>query len=259
MPRSKDVTTSSTKELVSERSAQEEQARIDLAALYRLFVHFGWTDLTYTHISARVPGEPSHLLINPYGLLFEDITASNLIKISFDGKVLSGANPYNKAGHIIHSAVLMARPEIGFVIHSHTRAGVAVSAMQCGLLPISQHANVVRQTLAYHAYAIAEEEPEECARLTHDLGHNYVMILHNHGLLACGRTAAEAFLYHYFLQMACEIQVDALRSGEKWIVPAEEAVQGLSAWGSPRTKPWGQVQWKALFAMLERKDPSFKS
>jgi len=253
------VTTSSLKEISSQPSATEEQVRIDLAALYRLFVHFGWTDLTYTHISARVPGEPSHLLINPYGLLFEDITASNLVKISFEGEVLSGAHGYNKAGHLIHSFVLTARPEIGFVIHSHTTAGAAVSAMQCGLLPLSQHANAIRQTLAYHPYAIASEGPEECASLTQDLGDKYVMILHNHGLLACGRTAAEAFLYHYFLQRACEIQVDVLRSGERCILPAEEAVQGLSEWGAPRAKPWGDVQWKALVTMLERRDPSFKS
>src|SRR6185503_2451111 len=111
-------------------STAEWQARVDLAALYRLFVHFGWTDLTYTHISARVPGEPEHLLLNPYGLLFEEITASNLNKMSFDGKVLSGAHGYNKAGHIIHTAILQARPEINFVIHSHTLAGAAVSAMR---------------------------------------------------------------------------------------------------------------------------------
>jgi ribulose-5-phosphate 4-epimerase/fuculose-1-phosphate aldolase len=249
----------STREIVPECSAQEWQARIDLAALYRVFVHFGWTDLTYTHISARVPGEPEHLLINPYGLLFEEITASNLNKMNLEGKVLSGAHGYNKAGHLIHSAVLKARPEIDFVIHSHTRASAAVSAMRCGLLPISQHANVVRETLAYHPYAIADEGPEECARLAHDLGEKYLMILHNHGVLACGRTAGEAFLYHYFLEAACEIQVDVVRSGEEWIAPGEEAVRGLATWGAPRSKPWGDVQWKALLRMLERKDPSFKN
>jgi ribulose-5-phosphate 4-epimerase/fuculose-1-phosphate aldolase len=129
--------------------------------------------------------------------------------------------------------------------------------MQCGLLPISQHASVVREALAYHPYAIAED-PEEPARLINDLGDKYLMILHNHGIFACGRTAGEAFLYHYFLEMACEVQVDVMRSEQKWIVPGEEAVGGLSAWGAPRSQPWGDVQWKALLRMLERKDPSFK-
>jgi ribulose-5-phosphate 4-epimerase/fuculose-1-phosphate aldolase len=253
------MATSSKTEIVPGCSVQEGQARVDLAALYRLFVHFGWTDLTYTHISARVPGEPEHLLLNPYGLLFEEITASNLNKMSFDGKVLSGAHGYNKAGHIIHTAILQARPEINFVIHSHTLAGAAVSAMRCGLLPISQHANVVRETLAYHPYAIADEGPEECARLACDLGDKYLMILHNHCVLACGRTPGEAFLYHYFLEMACEVQVNLVRSGQEWITPAEEAMKGLSTWGGPRPKPWGDLQWKALLRMLERKDPSFRS
>lgn len=238
---------------------EEWQTRVDLAALYRLFDHYNWTDLTYTHISARVPGEPEHYLINPYSLLFDEITAPNLIKVDFEGRLLSGEYPYNNVGHYIHMSILQARPEINYIIHSHTRAGMAVSAMKCGLLPISQHANTVLGTLAYHDYAEIDENLEECARLTLDLEGHYLMVLRNHGLLACGRTAAEAFLYHYFLQMACEVQVDVLRAGQDWITPSEEAQASLSAWGMPRPKPWGDKQWSALLRALERKDSSFKS
>jgi ribulose-5-phosphate 4-epimerase/fuculose-1-phosphate aldolase len=240
------------------RTIEEQQARVNLAALYRLFVHYGWTDLTYTHIAARVPGEAGCYLINPYGLLFEEITASSLNKVEFSGRVVSGQHPYNKAGHLIHTSVLQARPEINYVIHSHTRAGAAVSAMKCGLLPLSQHANVIRGILAYHPYAVADEGPEECERLVADLGGNYLVILHNHGLLACGRSAGEAFLNHYFLEMACEIQVDVLRSGESWIAPDDSVLEELAAWGRPRPKPWGDKQWAAMLRLLDRKDSSFR-
>ncbi len=240
-------------------SSEEQEARVNLAALYRLFVHYGWTDLTYTHIAARVGGEDDCYLINPYGLLFEEITASSLNKVEFSGSVVSGEHPYNKAGHLIHTSVLKARPEINFVIHSHTRAGAAVSAMKCGLLPLSQQANVIRGTLAYHPYAVVDEGPEECARLVRDLGDKHLMILNNHGLLACGRSAGEAFLYHYFLEMACEIQVDVLRSGEEWIAPDESVVEALAAWGGPRPKPWGDKQWMAMLRLLDRKDPSYRN
>ena len=240
-------------------SSLEWEARVDLAALYRISVHYGWTDLTYTHISARVPDEPDQYLINPYSMLFDEITASSLVKVNYEGKLVGGQFPYNKVGHSVHTAVLQARPEINYVLHSHTRAGVAVSAMQCKLLPISQPANVILGTLAYHSYAIVEEGPEEQKHLVKDLGDKYLMVLHNHGLLACGRTAAEAFLYHYFLETACEIQVDALRAGQDCIRPSDAAVAGLSAWGMPRPEPWGAKQWAALIRMIDRKDPSFKT
>lgn len=237
----------------------ERQARIDLAAMYRLFHHFGWSDLTYTHLSARVSEERPQYLINPYGLLFDEITASNLVLVDFDGNVVRGDHPYNLAGHIVHTAVLQSRPEIRFVLHSHTRAAVAVSAMRCGLLPVSQPALVVSGTLAYHAYGIAEENAEEGRRLVNDLADNYAMLLQNHGVLVCGRTAAEAFLYHYFLQSACEIQIDLLRTGSDYVTPGEEPAEKLAAWGSPRDKPWGEKQWEALLRLMDRKDPSFRT
>lgn len=243
----------------SELTSDQWQARVDLAALYHLFVHYRWTDLTYTHLSARVPGKPDHYLINPYGLLFDEITASNLIEVDAQGRVVQGQASYNKAGHVIHTTILRARPEINFVLHSHTRAGAAVSAMRSGLLPLSQPAMVVLGTVAYHPYAVTEEEPEECARLSGDLGDKYVMILHNHGLLVCGRTAAEAFLYHYFVQSACEIQTAVMNAGGDYVMPSPDAVATLSAWSAPRPEPWGSKPWLALLRMLDRTSPSFRS
>jgi ribulose-5-phosphate 4-epimerase/fuculose-1-phosphate aldolase len=240
-------------------SHAEWQARMDLAALYRVFVHFGWTDLTYSHLSARVPGEIDTYLIHPYGALFEEVTASSLIKVDFDGKAVNGGLRYSQVGHLIHTLILRSRPEINYVLHSHTRAGIAVSAMRCGLLPISEHANAVLGTLAYHQYGVIAESRDDCRRLTSDLGNKYLMMLHNHGLLACGRTAGEAFLYHYFLERACEVQADVAHSGQDWIMSPEPAVAELSAWGAPRAEPWGGQQWAALVRMLERKDPSFRT
>jgi ribulose-5-phosphate 4-epimerase/fuculose-1-phosphate aldolase len=241
-------------------SDAEWQARVDLAALYRLFVRYGWTDLIYTHISARVPDEPGNYLINSYGLFFDEITASSLIKVSLDGKVLDERGlEYNPAGHLIHSAVLKARPEINFVLHTHTRAGVAVSAMKCGVLPLSQHSNLIRDTIAYHEYAQVTSDDEECERLARDIEDKYLMVMHNHGLLACGRTAAEAFWYHYYLEMSCKIQVDVLTSGTEIIVPGDDAVAGLRESGRPGPEPRGGRDWPGLLRMLDRIDPGFRS
>ena len=240
-------------------TAAEWKVRVELAALYRLFAHYGWTDLIYTHLTARVPGEEGCYLINPYGLMFDEITASSLLKVDYDGRVLAGAHPYNEAGHLIHSAVLKARPDIDFVLHSHTRAGIAVSAMACGLLPLSQHAMGVRGQVAYHPYQDVTSAADECAKLAGDLGDKYLMILHNHGLLACGRSAAEAFCYHYDLEMACKVQVDILQSGTEPLQPPAPVVEGLKAWGDPGPEPKGAMEWAALVRLLERKDPSFKT
>jgi len=184
----------------------EWQARRDLAACYRLFVRFGWTDLIFTHLSARVPGEPRHYLINPYGLLFDEVTAANLIKVDFDGNVVAGDYPYNDAGHAIHTAILRARPDTHAVLHSHTRAGMAVSAMQCGLLPLSQQASEVGDLVAYHDYDLATDNAAECEALGRDLGDKWLMIMRNHGLLSAGRTVAEAFYHLYVLENACKVQ-----------------------------------------------------
>ena len=162
-------------------SKSEWQLRCDLAACYRLFVKYGWTDLIFTHLSARVPDEPGHYLINPYGLLFDEITASNLIKVNFAGEVVAGDYPYNEAGHAIHSAVLKARPDVNVVLHSHTRAGAAVSCMMAGLLPLSQQANEIMGMVCYHEYDYAPDNQSECQRLGNDMADKWLMIMHNHG------------------------------------------------------------------------------
>ena len=239
---------------------EERRVREDLAALYRCFVHYGWTDLLATHISARVPGTRDQYLINPYGLFFEEVTASNLLKVDFDGQVLEGDHPYNEAGHLIHSAVLKARPEINFVLHSHTRAGVAVSAMKDGLLPLSQHAGIVLGTLAYHDYQVVTDAEDECDLLARDLGDAYLMLLRNHGILACGRSAGEAFVLHYDLEAACKIQVDALRAGVELVWPPAAAVEDLKAWGRPQAENQrAERTWTAILRRLARREPDYRS
>jgi ribulose-5-phosphate 4-epimerase/fuculose-1-phosphate aldolase len=240
-------------------SEAEWRARVDLAALYRLFVHYGWTDLIYTHISARVPGEPGVYLINPYGLHFHEIRASNLLKVTFEGEVVDGDAPYNEAGHLIHTAVLRARPDIAVALHSHTRAGMAVSAMKAGLLPLTQHAMVVCDHLAYHDYQDVTGAEDECALLARDLGDGFLMILRNHGLLTCGRTAGEAFFYHYYLEMACKAQVDIMACGAEVVVPRPDAVRPIAAWGRPGPEPRGEREWPGLIRLLDAKDPSYRT
>lgn len=240
-------------------SDAEWQTRVDLAALYRLYVRYGWTDLIYTHISARVPDAQNQYLINPYGPFFDEMSASSLIKVDFDGNLIeSNGQEYNQAGHLIHSAVLKARPDINFVLHTHTRAGVAVSCMECGLLPLSQHSNLILGTLAYHDYAQVTSDDDECARLGRDIGDKYLMVMRNHGLLACGRTAAEAFWYLYYLEMSCKIQVDVMAGGPGYVLPKEDAVQGLRENGMPGAQPRGDREWPGLLRMLDRIDSSYR-
>ena len=243
-------------------SSDEWSMRCELAACYRLFVRFGWTDLIFTHLSARVPGETNHYLINPYGLLFQEITASNLIKVDFDGEVIAGDYPYNGAGHAIHSAVLKARPDINVALHSHTRAGMAVSCMQEGLLPLTQQANEVRDMLCYHDYGIAEESnPEECEKLGRDMADKWLMIMRNHGLLSVGRTVGEAFYYLYELENACKVQVDVLASGAELIVPEPGVVDLMASNNTPMAEGLRDSvsrSWEALIRMLDEQEPNYK-
>ena len=201
---------------VRERVSKEEwQTRVDLAACYQLGAIYKWTDLIYTHFSARVPGTEDFLL-NPYGLMFDEITASNLVKVDWDGKVLDDplGMGVNEAGFVIHSCMHRARPEINCVIHTHTRAGVAVSAMKCGLLPISQHAMRVQRQCTYHDYEGIALDMSERERMAASLGkRSKVMILRNHGLLTLGATVREAFELMYYLDCACQIQIDAMAAG----------------------------------------------
>ena len=245
-------------------STAEWDTRTDLAALYRLSVHFGWTDLTSTHISARIPDDADSYLLNSHDRMFDEITASNLRRISFrTGQFVdsdsSDTHSVNLAGHIIHSNVLARRPDINFVIHSHTRAGIAVSAMPGGLRPLSQHAGFVLGTTSTHPFQDATAVEDEGAVLAADLGDNFAMLLENHGLLVVGRTAAEAFIYHYYLEMACKIQVDILSSVQAPIEIPEEAEKALHDWGSPKNGPQGELQWGALIRMLDRTVPDFRT
>ncbi|MTI02028.1 class II aldolase/adducin family protein [Roseibium sp. RKSG952] len=237
--------------------------RQELAALYRLAHHYGWTDLTSTHISARLPQDPEHYLLNSHDLMFDEITASNLTRMSFYGEAVDeqpgSSRVINLAGHIIHSGILNARPDVNYVIHSHTRAGVAVSAMPEGLLPLSQHAGFVLGTLSSHPYQDSTAVEDEGALLARDLGSNFAMLLQNHGLLAVGRTAAEAFTYHYYLEMACKIQVDILGATDKPTAITEDAMTALHDWGAPENGPHGGVQWPSLIRMLERTVPEYCS
>ncbi len=240
-------------------SDSEWSIRQDLAALYRLAVHFGWTDLTSTHISARLPEDPEHYLQNSFDLMFDEITASNLSVMRLDGKQEPGGRELNLAGHIIHAGILNARPDVNFVIHSHTRAGVAVSAMPEGLLPLSQHAGFVLGTLATHPYQDSTAVADEGALLAADLEQNFAMLLQNHGLLVVGRTAAEAFLYHYYLEMACKIQVDILAGTDAPVRITDDAMGALHAWGDPAVGPHGATQWPALLRMLDRTQPDYRT
>ncbi|MBX2867116.1 MAG: class II aldolase/adducin family protein [Acidiferrobacterales bacterium] len=254
--------TKSSTQVPANCSPAEWAVRVDLAACYRAFVHFGWTDLLFTHLSARVPGEDQHYLVNPYGLLFQEITASNLIKVDFEGNVVTGDYPFNDAGHAIHTAVLKARPDIHIALHSHTRAGMAVSCMSEGLLPLTQQANEVRSLVCYHDYDVATNNEAECDRLGNDLADKWLMIMRNHGLLAVGRTVGEAFYYLYTLENACKVQVDVMQSGSTPVIPSESSIkrlelEGLPPAGGPSTTT--VMAWDAVRRLLDRKDNSYQS
>jgi ribulose-5-phosphate 4-epimerase/fuculose-1-phosphate aldolase len=243
-------------------SKEEWDMRVDLAAAYQLGALYKWTDLIYTHFSGRVPGTDD-FLINPYGMMFDEITASNLVKITEEGKILDDplGMGVNEAGFIIHSCMHKARPEINCVIHTHTRAGVAVSAMKCGLLPISQHAMRVQPEVTYHDYEGVALYKDEQVRMARDLGtKSKAMILRNHGLLTLGRTVREAFEIMYYLDAACQIQIDALAGGLHNVQimsddAAKKSYDRLSMEDSPRE---GR-DWPALLRLLDRKKIDYRS
>ena len=239
-------------------SAGEQEARIDLAACYRLIAQFRMTDLVYTHISARIPGT-EHFLLNPYGLLFDEVTASNLVRIDIEGNIVEDT-PYtvNPAGFTIHSAVHRARPDVNCVLHTHTRAGIAVSALREGLLPISQIALQFHDRLAYHDYEGIALDLDERDRLARDLGDRKAMILRNHGLLTAGGSVAEAFSLMFYLERACEIQVAALSSGRELIMPSPEVCAKVARQYEEDDEPAGTREWRALLRQLDRTDPGYR-
>jgi len=242
-------------------SAEEWAMRVDLAAAYRLVALHGWDDLIFTHISARVPGPEEHFLINPYGLLFEEMTASSLVKVDQEGnKVIDSPHPVNPAGFVIHSAVHAARPEVRCVLHTHTRAGVAVSAQKEGLLPISQQSIFPLIALGYHDYEGVALNEDEKPRLVADLGDANSLILRNHGLLTCGESVAEAFLAMYVLETACQIQIAAQSGGAELTRVDERILAGARAQMREATKGMGgALAWPALLRKLDRRDPSYRA
>jgi ribulose-5-phosphate 4-epimerase/fuculose-1-phosphate aldolase len=237
----------------------EARLRVDLAACYRLVALYGWDDLVFTHISARVPGKDHHFLINPYGLLFEEITASSLIKVDAHGeKVEPSPHPVNPAGFVIHSAVHAARPDVACVLHLHTPAGVAVSVQKNGLLPVSQQATISLTSLAYHDYEGIALRDDEKPRLVADLGGNACLILRNHGLLTVGRTIADAFLTMYTLQRACEVQLLAQAGGAELLAVAPQVLAGVKDASRSVTKGLGgALAWPGLLRKLDRVSPGY--
>lgn len=220
-----DGSLAATASLKGKVSDEEWQARVDLAALYRLVAVYGWDDMIYTHISARVPGPEHHFLINPFGLAFEEVTASNLVKVDLDGTII-GESPYpiNAAGFTIHSAVHAARPEVGCVIHLHTEAGMALSMLEGGLLPLSQTAMFFQGQLAFHDYEGVALDLAERERLVRDLGDKAVMILRNHGTLVASPTIGQAFVTMFLLEKAARAQLRAMACNSKLVEASPQAV-----------------------------------
>jgi ribulose-5-phosphate 4-epimerase/fuculose-1-phosphate aldolase len=248
--------------LLEDMSETEKALRVDLAACYRLVALYGWDDLVFTHISARIPGPEHHFLINPYGMMFEEITASSLVKIGLDGnKVGNSPYPVNPAGFTIHSAVHEVREDAGCVMHLHTPDGTAVATSSEGLLPLNQTAQLVVADLAYHDYEGVALDHDERPRIQKDLGNKNVMLLRNHGTLTVGKTCAEAFLRMYFLERACTMQVRTRALGGK-DYPTEMSVieknMALSE-GQGLTNAAKELVWPALLRKLERTDPSFRN
>lgn len=239
----------------------EWQTRVDLAAVYRLVALYGWDDLIFTHISARVPGPEHHFLINPYGMTFDEITASSLVKVDLHGEVAM-ETPYqiNPAGFTIHSAVHAAREDARCVLHVHSLNGVAVSAQKKGLLPLSQHAMLVLGMVAYHDYEGVALNDDEKPRLVRDLGAKNILILRNHGLLAVGSSIPEAFVTMYTLEAACAIQVRAQAGGGELIEIDPRITAGAAAQTKQVTRGTGPgaLAWPALLRKLDRKNPGYR-
>jgi ribulose-5-phosphate 4-epimerase/fuculose-1-phosphate aldolase len=239
--------------LAGKVSAAEWEARIDLAAAYRLVALYKWDDLVFTHITLRVPDADDQFLINPYGMFFDEITASSLVKIDLAGRKLQDS-PFevNPAGFVIHSAIHAARHDARCVMHTHTLNGVAVSAQRAGLLPISQHSMFTLGSLGYHDFEGPALNDDEKPRLVADLGDKSSLILRNHGLLTVGETVSDAFVAMYYLEASCAIQVRAQAGGELIPVPKEVLDQAVS-----RTRQGPRV-WPGLLRRLDRLDPSYK-
>ncbi|MEV8603219.1 class II aldolase/adducin family protein [Streptomyces griseoviridis] len=251
----------------ADAAAEEARLRRELAAVYRLVAHFRMTDLIFTHISQRLPGPEHHFLINPYGLFFEEITASNLVKIDLDGNPVEPTpHPVNPAGFVIHSAIHRARPDAHCVLHTHTKAGCAVAAQQGGLLPVNQMSMEFHRRVGYHDYEGVALNLDEQRRLVADIGSHPALILRNHGLLTVGESAKQAFLRMYYLEKACEIQVTAQAGGTPLVLPPEDvceySAQQLTGEGESSSDfvddQAYDLAWGALLRLVERIAPDYK-
>lgn len=245
-------------------SPAEREVRCDLAAAYRLVDYFGWSDLIGTHLTARVPGNEDHFLINPYGFLFDEITASSLVKVDMDGNILSNTeHRINPAGFTIHSAVHMARPEVAAVMHTHTPAGVSVASQEKGLLPLTQHAMAVYDHVAYHGYEGISMDLDERERIAGDFGDKNILFLRNHGLLTAGPTVAETFVWLYRAERACRMQL-ALQQVNAELIRIPEDVQKATIERNRKNnspegyRPIGKNEWPALLRKLDRVNPGYR-
>jgi ribulose-5-phosphate 4-epimerase/fuculose-1-phosphate aldolase len=247
-------TNASFRSIREEVSSEEWQTRVDLAACYRLVDRYGMTDMIYNHITARVPGPEHHLLINLYGLTYREITASSLVKINLEGEILwKPETDYgiNKSGYVIHGCIHRARKEVGCVIHTHTSAGMAVSAMNCGLLPLTQTSIRFVGHLGYHDYEGPATDLGERERLVRDLGPHDAMILRSHGLLTCGPTIQQAFNTMYQLEMSCRAQVDAMAARTELLTPSAQILEKTAHLYQPGTRrPYGILEWPAMLRLL---------
>jgi ribulose-5-phosphate 4-epimerase/fuculose-1-phosphate aldolase len=236
-------------------SDAEWQARCDLAACYRLMDRYGMTDMIYNHITAAIPDKPGSVLINLYGLLYKEITASSLVEIDLDGRILrapESAYTIGQSGFVIHGCIHKARPDVHCIVHTHTRAGMAVSSMKCGLLPLTQTSSRFHGHIGYHDFEGPAVDKSEQARLVADLGPHNAMVLRNHGLLVCGATVRQAFNFTYQLEMACRAQVDAMAGGMDQVqLPDPAAFERSAHLFQPGTRrPYGELEWHALMRWL---------
>jgi ribulose-5-phosphate 4-epimerase/fuculose-1-phosphate aldolase len=241
-------------------SPEEWQLRVDLAALYRLTALYGWSDLVFTHISVRIPGPEHHFLINPYGMLFDEITASSLIKVDQQcNKLHDSPFPVNPAGFTIHSCIHAGREDVGCVMHTHSRAGVAVSAQKGGVLPISQQSTLILSSLAYHDYEGIALREDEKPRLQRDLADKTFLMLRNHGLLVVGANIADTFLGMYFFETTCQIQITAQAAGDLLYISPDIQGDTKKVMATGTSGLGGQIAWPALLRKLDRIDPGFRN
>lgn len=251
------IETPSLKDRIDER---EWDTRVELAAAYRLVHRHGWaTTLIYNHISARVPGAENHILLNPFGLRYDEVTASNLVKIDLDGNILDDTrHEINTAGYVIHSAIHGARDDVRCVMHTHTEDGMALSSLDQGLMFTNQETFMFWDNIGYHPFEGIADNVAERERMVANLGDAYALVLRNHGLLTAGRTVAEAFVFMFFLEKAASSQLKMMASGGAIVTPSREVCEHTAAQFDVRNKVQGGREWPALLRLLDDTDPGYR-